>query len=149
MLACAALVWLVFRAELSPGWLFASRSYEGLEANAPGGATLRLDRLALAALMVFTLLCLTPNRQGVTATAGQRSLSIYLFHGFVVMAVATTMPVILEDSGRWVALGLCVAIAAAVVALLTLPVFDNMLRSYRDRVVGLVTRPRKDAVRSG
>ncbi|TJY67441.1 hypothetical protein E4J89_15290 [Arthrobacter sp. CAU 1506] len=138
--ASGALTWVVFRADLSPWWFFASRSYEDLNADAGEGALMRAGLLSLSALMVFAFLAFMPDRQGRIAAAGRRSLAVYLFHGFIIMGLAMMMPAVLEDYGRWVALGVCLLVAVAVVAVFSHPGFDAVLRTYRDRVVGLAPR---------
>ncbi|NKX49960.1 acyltransferase family protein [Arthrobacter deserti] len=143
VLACAALAWLVFRAQLSPWWFFANRSYERLHSGVLEGVWTRTGLLAMSALMVFTLLCLVPGRQGPAAAAGRRSLAVYLFHGFVVMALAAVMPSVLSGYGRWTALGACLLITAAIVAVCSHPVLDRALRVYRDRATGLLFRLRR------
>lgn len=148
VVASGAVAWVIFSLDMEPGWFFGNRSYAGLGDDAPDGVFVRAGLLAVAALMTFTLLCLIPNRVGTTTAVGRSSLAVYLFHGFVVMAVTPLMPLVWENSGRWGALALCALFTVVIVAAFSRPVFDKALRVTSQTIVRLVTAPLADRPKS-
>lgn len=122
--------------DLSPWWFFGNRSYEGLDVGDGLGFLVRAAIMLVSGLLTFTVLTLVPDRDGLVAAAGKRSLAVYLFHGAIVMVLAPAMPMVLSAYGGLPAVLTCALLAVVIVAVFSMPWFDRFLRFYTDALTG-------------
>lgn len=81
----------LYIAEIDRGWLYSSRSFEYLEVSAPHGLLIRGCLVLIAGLAIVALLAAVPDVRGPFAIMGERSLSVYLLHGLVVIALTPAL----------------------------------------------------------
>ncbi|SEA72198.1 Fucose 4-O-acetylase [Thalassobacillus cyri] len=74
---------LFFLPEINSGWLLGSKSYEVLEL-ADAGGLIRLSIYVLAGLMIVNVIAWMPRREMRITNLGQRTLYVYLLHGFFI-----------------------------------------------------------------
>lgn len=139
-IACLALGWILFTEDIHQGWLYGSYSFDRLNAGIVEGLAIRTGLLAIAALATFTVLSLMPRHRNQAAVIGQRSLGIFLVHGFIVLAMTPLLP-----PGQWgantvTALIACAFIAWLIVKVLAAPPIDRSVRQYGSKVVDLSSR---------
>lgn len=130
-------------AQLSPSWFYGSMSADRLKADLVEAVLVRGGLMVGAAVLTLTLLVLVPNRRNAWATVGRRSLSVYLLHGFLVLAVTPYLKPMLSGSPSTALLILAV-LAAGTVTLAATPGVDRSLR----RIGAAAFPPRGRARRS-
>lgn len=123
VLIVAALLW----AHLAPGWFYGSFSVDRLDTGLPEAVLVRGGLMIGAAVLTITLLALLPNRKNIWATVGQRSLSVYLLHGFLVLAVTPYLKPMFTGNPYTVLLIIAVLVAGTV-TIATAPAVDALLR---------------------
>lgn len=131
-------------AGISHRWYFGAASYRELYAPGLEGFAARTVLMSLAVAVLVGFLILIPNRPSVLERVGRRSLAIYLFHAFGVIAIAGVVAAIADRYGSVAATVFSFAPALAITALLTLPIFDRSVRMVLDTVGRWVpARPRE------
>lgn len=118
---------ILLRAHLAPRWFYGSASAEVLKADIVEAVLVRGGLMIGAGILAVTLLAFLPNRKNVWATIGQRSLSVYLMHGFLVLAITPYLPKML-DGGSLTTLLIVAVVAAGTVTLSAAPALDSLLR---------------------
>lgn len=122
--ALAVVWWLAGNIDdwMTTRWLWFSHPYANLSAAGVPvdnleGAWIRLRVIALGLLASFAVICVIPRGRHWFSALGSASLVVYLFHGFVVRAVATTdLAVFSRGQGEWLTvLAALVAVAVAIV----------------------------------
>ncbi|MGP5653045.1 acyltransferase family protein, partial [Glutamicibacter arilaitensis] len=135
-----AWLYLYYR-DTRPGWLYGSFSFERLDTQDPQGALFRIGLLFIASAAIFVFLSLMPDKYGMPAMLGRRSLAIYLMHGFVVLAITPYLPLILDQTNSIVAFVAAVLLTMLTVALFALPVFDQLIRWFSQFIVRQISKP--------
>ncbi|WP_077623519.1 acyltransferase family protein [Sediminibacillus massiliensis] len=85
IMAAAATIIAVYP-EFSTGWLLGSKSYETLGMPVMGSLA-RMSVYFAAVLMSISILAWIPKREGLLTSLGQRTLYIYLLHGFIIQFI--------------------------------------------------------------
>ncbi|WP_218777910.1 acyltransferase family protein [Brevibacterium yomogidense] len=88
---------LLFSVDLGRQWLYSSRSYDHLDATGLEGLLIRAALYATALLLTVALFGLVPDSAGILAQLGERSLSIFLLHGLVVIGLSPAISAIFES----------------------------------------------------
>lgn len=83
VLLLAAAVMLYLYPDLPTDWLLGSKSYAMLGAGGSGGV-IRLFIYLVSALMMLSILTLVPDKEMPFTKYGQRTLYVYLLHGFFI-----------------------------------------------------------------
>ncbi|MGO3764620.1 acyltransferase family protein [Glutamicibacter arilaitensis] len=135
-----AWLYLYYR-DTRPGWLYGSFSFERLDTQDPQGVLFRIGLLFIASAAIFVFLSLMPDKDGMPAMLGRRSLAIYLMHGFVVLAITLYLPLILDQTNSIVAFVAAVLLTVLTVALFALPVFDQLIRWFSQFIVRQISKP--------
>lgn len=135
-----AWLYLYYR-DTRPGWLYGSFSFERLDTQDPQGVLFRIGLLFIASAAIFVFLSLMPDKDGMPAMLGRRSLAIYLMHGFVVLAITPYLPLILDQTNSIVAFVAAVLLTMLTVALFALPVFDQLIRWFSQFIVRQISKP--------
>ncbi len=81
----------LFVADTDNSWLYGSGNFDHLEVSDLRGMLIRACLTLIAFLAIFALLAAVPDVRGPITVMGERSLSVYLFHGFVVIALAPAL----------------------------------------------------------
>ncbi len=141
--ACMAIgAWmLLYFQEVRPRWFYGSFSYERLDVPDAQGVLIRIGLLCIASATVVIFLSLMPNKDGLLAMLGRRSLAIYVMHGFLVLAATPYLPAVLEGAGSAAAFSACLVLTALTVAIFAIPGFDKSIRGFTQLVVGLLLFP--------
>lgn len=126
---------------IRPGWLYGSFSFERLKVEDETGILIRIGLMIIAMLVVFAFVSLTPGSNAALVALGRRSLAIFVLHGFVVLAVTPLMPIVLQKSGNFIAVGICLLLTVLTVAIFALPVFDRTIRRISQGTVSLISKP--------
>lgn len=132
----------LFAAGIAPEWFYGSRGFDFLDVGDVRGVLIRLCLYLIAAVMTCALLVMLPQRRGFVARLGERSLSVYLLHGFVVLGFGLIAGNLLDSWHFAFVLLLCVAAAAVVTVVLGAAPLDRGLRRGAALVVdGVWSRP--------
>lgn len=101
--------------------LYGASSYRDMELSIWEGIGYRLICLLWGFVLVCAFLSLVPDKEKIYSTWGQRTLPVFLLHGFVLKYVAYKMekPFVLDDAIDWVLL--CVVIVGLTGVLLLKP----------------------------
>ncbi|WP_198394238.1 acyltransferase family protein [Brevibacterium yomogidense] len=114
----------LFIADISRGWLYGSKNFDYLDTPALQGLLIRFCLIAIALLAIFALAAVLPDARNALAVMGERSLSIYLLHGFAVIALAPTLTELFDGGyGHAIQIGavvLCACAALGIAHLLAL-----------------------------
>jgi fucose 4-O-acetylase-like acetyltransferase len=129
----------LYASDISNKWLYGSFNFSDLGISPWAGVGVRAGLLVVAGLATFSFIAIMPSSGGTLTQSGKASLSIYLFHGFVVLAVGGLLPDMLSGAGRLVPILACLAIAALTVAIFTIPVFENSVRWIASATLDPVT----------
>lgn len=126
---------------IRPGWLYGSFSFERLKVEDETGILIRIGLMIIAMLVVFAFISLTLGSSAALVALGRRSLAIFVLHEFVVLAVTPLMPIVLQKSGNFIAVGICLLLTVLTVAIFALPVFDRTIRRISQGTVSLISKP--------
>ncbi|MFD1211657.1 acyltransferase family protein [Arthrobacter sp. GCM10027362] len=141
-LAVAAAVWLLlYRLDIDQAWLYGSEPFGRLDTPDLQGIAVRAGLLAAAGIATIGFLALVPDRTGVLAAVGRRSLAVFVLHGFVVLSLRPYLQTLLDTAGSAGTLAVCLLVTAATVAVFGLPFFDAAIRGLSQGTVELVSRP--------
>lgn len=86
ILCCIALIMAYTKP--SQYWLYGSLNYQQLHVDGVYGVLIRLACMAVSSLGIYAILLIAQQFGERFVTLGMHTLAIYLFHGFVVIAVA-------------------------------------------------------------
>ncbi len=125
---------LTYALHLKPWWFFANRSFEDLGVGNEIGVVTRLAILAVSSIFVFSSLAFLKYLPKFVSVLGQRSLAIYLFHGFAVMTLDQWLKSGYEITGSYFSVVFAVLLSALVLWLFAQKGFTNLL-------IGLGTVP--------
>lgn len=81
----------LYVADVDTSWLFGSSNFAALEVSDLRGILIRACLTLIAFLAILALLAAVPDVKGPITVMGERSLSVYLLHGFVVIALAPAL----------------------------------------------------------
>jgi fucose 4-O-acetylase-like acetyltransferase len=127
----------LFAADVNKGWLYGSRNFDYLEASAMEGILTRLCLVAIALLLIAALLSCLPDRTSLVTDMGERSLSIYLLHGVVVIVCAKAMDGVFDSTDletHLAAVTLCAAAAVGTAVVLSLPLLHRAVSVPAQRI---------------
>lgn len=146
--ACLVFGWVLFATDIHQGWLYGSYSFDRLNAGIAEGFAIRTGLLLVAAAATFTVLSLMPRHRNQVAVIGQRSLGIFLLHGFVVLALTPLLPPGQLGANSVTALVACCFVALLVVKVLAVSPVDRAVRQYGGKVTEISSRVlRRDTAR--
>lgn len=77
--------------KLSAYWLYGSLSYQQLKVGWIEGSLTRIGCLLLSTLGLYAVFVLSSKLKSGFRSLGERTLSVYLLHGFVVIAISNVM----------------------------------------------------------
>jgi fucose 4-O-acetylase-like acetyltransferase len=127
----------LYAADVQKGWLYGSRNFDYLEVSAAEGVLTRLCLVAIAFLLIAALLSCLPDRPSLVTDMGERSLSIYLLHGVVVIVSAPAMDGVFDSTDlvtHLAAVILCAAAAVGTAVLLSLPPLHRAVSAPAQRI---------------
>ena len=75
-------------AELSPYWFYGSLSYQQLKVGWIEGSLIRIGCLLLSAFGMYAVFSLNSHLKSSLCSLGERTLPVYLLHGFMVIAIS-------------------------------------------------------------
>lgn len=78
--------------EISLTWMFGDTSYAGMGKEEIIDGLIRVCQYAGTLLVIFGFLALIPSNQYRVTAIGQRTLYVYLFHGFIIKTVDIIVP---------------------------------------------------------
>lgn len=132
---------LFYHEGFSKLWFYGSRGFDYLGVDVPTGVGMRLIVAIGAGLMTLALLSWIRDTPGVLAVIGQRSLAVYLLHGFVVRGLNPVLDGSLDHVPAPVMFLVCTGIAAATTMLFSWRPFDAGLRWYSTTLTRLLLAP--------
>jgi len=121
-------------------WFYGSKGFDVLEVSDLSGVAHRAVLTVCAAVLTAGLLVLMPRTPTVLNRFGQRSLSIYLLHGFVVLLAAPSVLAMAQDN-VYVAVGILAVLAAGIALLTSLQPVHQAIGSIGALLLPLVERP--------
>ncbi|KKN97580.1 hypothetical protein LCGC14_0156990 [marine sediment metagenome] len=143
LIGCAA---VIYSSGIDHRWLYGSFSFTLLGTNDLTGYLLRSGLLALATLSMFAFFACMPTAASWVSRIGQRSLAIFVLHGFVVKFWGAAF-------GGGGALGepallaLLVIVSMLTTLVLAIPVFDKNIRSVTASIVAAPHKFREGVAR--
>lgn len=120
-------------------WFYGSRGYDVLDVSDPTGVVYRLVLQICALVLTVGLLVLVPREPGLLVRFGQRSLSIFLLHGFAVLAVARYAKMMAEDN-RYVAVVIYLMLMTGIALLASMKPVHQVVGRIGTVLVPLVDR---------
>jgi fucose 4-O-acetylase-like acetyltransferase len=75
---------IIFGEDLDVSWLYCAIPYKSLKFVGIVGTMYRLVLYLVQLLMLFSFMRLVPKEKNIFNEIGKRTLSIYIFHGFIV-----------------------------------------------------------------
>lgn len=114
ILACFAIA-IYYLPEINSGWLLASKSYSTLGVDTLGGIA-RLTVYVTSALMSISVLAWIPKRRFSFTSLGERTIYVYLLHGFIIQYFRQTEILHLENMIDFIGF---IFISAAIVFILS------------------------------
>ncbi len=109
-------------------WFYGSKGYEVLDVSDLSGVAHRLVFQLVAVVFTVGMLVLIPRQPNLLTRYGERSLSIYLLHGFAIMVLGRYVSDMAKDN-VWVAVGILVVLAAGIAVLTSMqPVHRLIVR---------------------
>lgn len=141
LLAAAVPLTLFYLYDVDKLWFYGSRGFEWLDAGIAEGAGLRTAIALSAVLCTLALLSLVPKGPGMWATAGRRSLAVYLMHGFVVRLLNRPLDDVLEVVPSTVMVLVCFLLAAATTWFFSRSAWDSGIRSYGEGIIRCAVLP--------
>lgn len=137
--------------QLSAYWLYGSLSYQQLKVGFIEGSLIRIGCFLLSALGIYAVFALSSHLKSSFRTLGERTLPVYLLHGFVVIAISnlislnvystyfSSLHFTFLDLARlnvssvhvaWsIEVALCFVLSVLSCLILQQPVFDQLLRA--------------------
>ena len=79
-------------------WLLGDTSYENMGGMQVSDGLLRALQYGLTLMVVFAFLPLIPSNQYRITKIGERTLYVYLFHGFIIKSIQTILPNAISDN---------------------------------------------------
>jgi fucose 4-O-acetylase-like acetyltransferase len=79
-------------------WLLGDTSYENMGGMQVSDGLLRALQYGLTLMVVFAFLPLIPKNQYRITKIGERTLYVYLFHGFIIKSIQTILPNAISDN---------------------------------------------------
>lgn len=125
-------------------WFFGSKGFDVLAVSDLSGVAHRAVLTLSAAVLTAGLLVLMPRKPTVLNRFGQRSLSIYLVHGFVVLLAAPSVLAMAQDN-VYVVVGILAVLAAGIALLTSLQPVHRAIGSIGALLLPLVERPAPSA----
>ncbi|MCG2622285.1 acyltransferase family protein [Arthrobacter sp. I2-34] len=132
---------LLYELQIKQAWLYGSKPFYRLDIDDPEGIVVRAGLLCIAAVAALGFLSLVPDRPGVLAALGRRSLAVFLLHGFVVLGLQPYLRTLPEEIGSLPTLAVCLLLTLAIVAVFSIPLFDAAIRRFSQGTVELLCRP--------
>lgn len=120
-------------------WFYGSRGYDELDVSDPTGVIYRLVLQICAVVLTAGLLVLVPREPGLLVRFGQRSLSIFLLHGFAILAVARYAAIMAEEN-RYVAVVIYVMLMAGIALLASMQPVHQAIGRIGTLLVPLVEK---------
>lgn len=132
--------------QLSPYWLYGSLSYQQLKVDWIEGSLIRIGCLLFSALGIYAVFALCSHLDSKFRALGERTLPVYLLHGFVVIAISNSISLnifstyvsplnikwISATSFQWawgIEVMVCFLLSVLSCWILQHPVFDQLLRT--------------------
>ncbi|AOA58563.1 acyltransferase family protein [Acinetobacter larvae] len=117
---------------IRPAWLYGSFSYQQLAVTPVTGSVFRLMLLGLSSMGILAILSFTTGFIQVFARLGQKSLSVYLFHGLWIMCLTTLFKPALHPIYLLI---LCLGLSMMSCIIFQAEIFDKFLKkiSYKVR----------------
>nr|WP_026693043.1 acyltransferase family protein [Peribacillus kribbensis] len=88
----ALFAWNSSLIEESVSWLLGNASYASMGIESAVGGFIRLGQYFMTALVIFSFLALIPSKGFSVTMIGQRTLYVYLLHGFIIKIIETLVP---------------------------------------------------------
>lgn len=79
-------------------WLLGDTSYENMGGMQVSDGLLRAMQYGLTLMVVFAFLPLIPSNQYRITKIGERTLYVYLFHGFIIKSIQSILPNAISDN---------------------------------------------------
>ncbi|MEH7249449.1 acyltransferase family protein [Neobacillus niacini] len=79
-------------------WLLGDTSYENMGGMQPSDGLLRALQYGLTIIVIFGFLPLIPSNQYRITKIGERTLYVYLFHGFIIKSIHAVLPNAISDN---------------------------------------------------
>ena len=79
-------------------WLLGDTSYENMGGMQLSDGLLRALQYGLTVMVVFGFLPLIPSNQYRITKIGERTLYVYLFHGFIIKSIQAILPNSISDN---------------------------------------------------
>ena len=132
-----AFFFIYYGPEIDTGWLLASKSYETLGASETG-ALWRLVVYSVATIMTMSVLALIPTKEWRGTVLGERTLYVYLLHGFFIQYARANDFFTVDATIDLFALALIAAILVLVlssqpVRMLTQPMIELRTTLWKNR----------------
>jgi len=127
---------IYFMPDINSGWLLASKSYSTLGMETYGSVA-RFTVYTIAFLMAASFLAWVPMRRFAFTKLGERTLYVYLLHGFIVQLFRNFNILEMNHLGHW--LGFMALSAIIVIVLST----NTVMTIWQPLVEGKATRLRK------
>ena len=137
IVVCGICVVLFGVLDLPPGLLYFSRNYGYYDIGLSGyaafwaGMGLRLLFYLLAAMMITALFILVPRRHGVLTKLGRNTMTVYLFHFFLIRLFKNVVP---NDIPLIMTMLICLLTSVFLTAVLSLPA---VTRGYQAMMRGI------------
>lgn len=81
----------LFVVDTDASWLYGASNFSTLEVSDPRGILIRACLTLIAFLAILALLAAVPDVSGPITVIGERSLSVYLLHGFLIIALSPAL----------------------------------------------------------
>lgn len=81
----------LFVVDTDANWLYGASNFSTLEISDPRGILIRACLTLIAFLAILALLAAVPDVRGPITVIGERSLSVYLLHGFLIIALSPAL----------------------------------------------------------
>ncbi len=118
-------------------WLYWRSGYDALEVSFATGAAVRLGLLVVATVLALGALSLVPARRHWFSALGASTMTVYLFHGFVVRGAEYAGLLDWSQARPWLGLLVATAASAVLAVLLAAPPVSRRLEVLIDPVGAL------------
>jgi len=129
LITSVSIAFALFTARVDNAWLYGSRNYADLGVQPLVGVGIRFGILLASSIAVLTVISIMSARRGPLTQPGEASLSIYLFHGVVVLGFGSSLSAFFHKFGSFASLILCIALSAVTLQLLKVKRLDQFVRS--------------------